>query len=126
MFNGFLKVGVCSPEVKVADTIFNGEKIKAEILKAEEALMPYPFMDEVIFRLEEQGQTLGEMLNQEFYYEKENKISPEIKKQYLEKFASRARGAVFKWNLLPEVAKINENSLNKKEKFEKLKSLLVF
>ena len=97
-----------------------------EILKAEEALMPYPFMDEIIFRLEEIGQSLGEMLKEEFYYEKENKISKEVKKQYLEKFASRARGAVFKWGLLPEVAKINENSLNKSEKFDKLNSLLVF
>ena len=97
-----------------------------EILKAEEALMPYPFMDEVIFRLEEMGQTLGEMMNEEFYFEKENKISKDVKKKYLEKFASRARGAVFKWGLLPEVAKISENSLNKPEKFKKLESLLVF
>ena len=97
-----------------------------EILKAEEALMPYPFMDEVIFRLEELGQTLGEMMNEEFYFEKENKIPTDIKKQYLEKFAYRAKSAVFKWGLLPEVAKINEKSLNKPEKFNELKSLLVF
>ena len=98
----------------------------SEILKAEEALMPYPFMDEVIFRLEELGQTLGEMMNEEFYFEKENKIPTDIKKQYLEKFAYRAKSAVFKWGLLPEVAKINEKSLNKPEKFNELKSLLVF
>lgn len=35
MYNGFLKVGVVSPEIKVADTKFNAEKIKLEIINAE-------------------------------------------------------------------------------------------
>ena len=35
MFNGFLKVGVVSPEIKVGDVVFNAEKIKEEILNAE-------------------------------------------------------------------------------------------
>lgn len=94
-------------------------------LTAESALMPYPFMDEVIFRLEILGQNFSQMMGEEFYYEKIHKLSQEQKLTWLNKFANRVEGAVFKWNLMPEIAQINEKSLNRKEHFEKLKSLFV-
>lgn len=91
-------------------------------LKAEEALMPYPFMDEVIFRLEELNQNFQTMMNEPFYFE----TTKEQKKAWLEKFAKRVEGAVFKWGLMPEIAIINEKSLNKKEYFKELKSRFIF
>lgn len=91
-------------------------------LKAEEALMPYPFMDEVIFRLEELNQNFQKIMNEAFYFE----TSKEQKRAWLEKFAKRVNGAVFKWGLIPEIAVISEKSLNKKEHFEELKSRFVF
>ena len=46
-----------------------------ETLKAEDALMPYEFLDEVIWRIENLNQSINNMMQNEFIYEKKNAIS---------------------------------------------------
>lgn len=94
-----------------------------ETLRAEDALMPYAFMDEVILRLEDLAQNTSEMMKEEFYFERAQGISPEQKKLWLEKFEKRVRAAVFKWGLMPKSPKMSKNSLNTPQNFEKLKAL---
>ena len=65
-------------------------------LLAEEALMPYEFLDEVIWRLENLQQTAQQMLKERFLYEKDHNITFEQKKAWLEKFAKRVQFAQLK------------------------------
>ena len=81
---------------------------------AEEALMPYDFLDEVIWRIEILHQTKDEILNQKFVYEKENQISKEQKKEWLDKFFCRMMSASCKGNLMPVFPLVDEVSINKK------------
>ncbi len=92
-------------------------------LNAESALMPYPFMDEVIFRLEVLGQNFTQMMDSKFVFEDSCAISKEQKRAWLDKFIKIVEGAVFKWSLMPEIAVVDENSLNRKECIEELKAL---
>lgn len=46
-------------------------------LVAEDALMPYEFMDEVIWRLENKNETIKDMLQSEFVYEENHPVSLE-------------------------------------------------
>ena len=87
-------------------------------LCAEEALMPYEFLDETIWRVENLAQNADEMLNEEFLYEKKYKISKEQKNEWLEKFAKRVQSAQFKCGLMPTGAIVDENSISKIEYFQ--------
>lgn len=58
-------------------------------LVAEDALMPYEFLDEVIWRIENKKEHYYDMLNSEFLYEKKHKVSQEQKIQWLDKFYKR-------------------------------------
>ena len=70
-------------------------------LIAEDALMPYEFMDEAIWRLENKKECYSDMLNSEFLYEKKNNISQEQKIQWLDKFYKRMSTALYKKTILP-------------------------
>ena len=48
-------------------------------LNAEDALMPYEFLDEVIWRIENLNQSIDNMMQNEFLYEKKNKVTKETK-----------------------------------------------
>jgi NAD+ synthetase len=52
-------------------------------LKAEDALMPYEFLDEIIWRIENKSEMYKQMLNSTFVYERSNKISKEQKTEWL-------------------------------------------
>lgn len=84
-------------------------------LLAEEALMPYEFLDEVIWRLENLNQIMDNMITEEFLYEKKHKISKEIKKQWLEKFFRRMNNALYKWYIVPPGPITDARSINKAE-----------
>ncbi|MCQ2754954.1 MAG: NAD(+) synthase [bacterium] len=70
-------------------------------LNAEDALMPYEFMDEIIWRIEKKQETYSDMLNSEFVYEKQNNISQEQKKEWINKFFKRMSGALYKATIMP-------------------------
>ena len=69
-------------------------------LCAEDALMPYEFMDEVIWRIENKNENYSQMLDAEFVYEKTNKISKAQKAQWLDKFYRRMASAMYKWSIM--------------------------
>jgi NH3-dependent NAD+ synthetase len=82
-------------------------------LKAEDALMPYEFLDEVIWRIENLNQSIDNMMQSEFLYEKNNVIDEKIKRAWLEKFFRRMNSAIYKWYILPPAPIIDCNSINK-------------
>ncbi len=84
-------------------------------LLAEDALMPYEFLDEVIWRMENLNQSINNMMNYEFLYEKKNKIDNETKKAWLSKFAKRMNSALYKWYIIPPGPVIDARSINKIE-----------
>lgn len=86
-----------------------------ETLKAEEALMPYEFMDEVIWRIENKHESYNDMINSTFLYETKEKVSAEIKKEWLDKFYSRMSRALYKWSILPPSVIVEGHSINKSD-----------
>lgn len=82
-------------------------------LKAEDALMPYEFMDEVIWRIENTNQSIDNMMQSEFLYEKKNVLNIETKKLWLEKFFKRMSSAIYKWYISAPSPIIDSNSINK-------------
>lgn len=84
-----------------------------ETLKAEEALMPYEFMDEVIWRIENRHESYQDMISSAFLYETKHKVPPEKKKEWLDKFYKRMSGALYKWSILPPSVIVEGRSINK-------------
>ncbi len=82
-------------------------------LIAEDALMPYEFLDEIIWRIENKKEHYFDMLNSEFLYEKNNKISREQKIEWLDKFYRRMSTALYKWSILPPSVIVDSRSINK-------------
>lgn len=89
-------------------------------LLAEEALMPYEFLDEIIWRVENLNQTMNEMLDVEFVYEKNMKksgdnISKEQKQEWLQKFFRRMSTGFYKWTIMPPTPIVDACSINNHE-----------
>jgi hypothetical protein len=64
---------------------------------AEEALMPYEFLDEVIWYFENYNMHIDEMMQKEFLY----KTDKAQKEEWIKKFFMRMQGALYKWTLEP-------------------------
>ena len=86
-----------------------------ETLKAEEALMPYEFLDEVIWRIENKHESYHDMIDSTFLYETKHEIPPEKKKEWLDKFYKRMAGALYKWSILPPSVIVEGRSINKSD-----------
>lgn len=84
-------------------------------LLAEEALMPYEFLDEVIWRIENLNQSIDNMMKSEFLYEKNNILDSKTKLNWLNKFFKRMNTALYKWYILPPSPVIDARSINKIE-----------
>lgn len=89
-------------------------------LLAEEALMPYEFLDEVIWRVENLQQTIGDMMDAEFLHEKHLKeqgtpLSSAQKLEWLRKFFRRMSTALYKWTIMPPSPIVDARSINKAE-----------
>ena len=84
-------------------------------LCAEDALMPYEFLDEVIWRIENKNQSYNDLLNVDFVYEKNNKISKEQKIEWLDKFFRRMSTALYKWSIMSPAVIVDAHSINKSE-----------
>lgn len=70
-------------------------------LIAEDALMPYEFLDEVIWRIENKKENYHNMLSSEFLYEKNHPLTKEQKTQWLDKFYRRMAAALYKKSIMP-------------------------
>ena len=81
-------------------------------LNAEDALMPYEFLDEIIWRIENKNEEYNDLIQAEFIYEKEHKISKEQKIEWIEKFFSRMSKAHYKWSILPPSVIVDSHSIN--------------
>ncbi len=84
-------------------------------LIAEDALMPYEFMDEIIWRIENKHESYREMFETEFLYEKEHAITQEQKTEWLDKFYRRMSSALYKWSILPPSVIVDARSINKND-----------
>lgn len=82
-------------------------------LIAEDALMPYEFLDEIIWRIENRQETYEDMLKSTFTYEKQHDISKEQKEEWLKKFYKRMSTAFYKWSIMPPFVAIEPHSINK-------------
>ena len=70
-------------------------------LIAEDALMPYEFLDEVIWRIENKHETFDSMIKSQFVYETKNNLTKAQKREWLEKFYRRMACATYKKSILP-------------------------
>lgn len=86
-----------------------------ETLKAEEALMPYEFLDEIIWRIENKHESYNDMIHDKFLYEKKHHIDIEQKKNWLDKFYLRMSKALYKWYILPPSVIVEGRSINKSD-----------
>ena len=84
-------------------------------LLAEEALMPYEFLDEAIWRFENKHENYDEMFLSEFIYERENTVSKEQKEEWLNKFFTRMLRGRYKLSILPPTVVVDSYSFNKNE-----------
>lgn len=82
-------------------------------LIAEDALMPYEFLDEIIWRIENKKEHYYDMLESEFLYEKTHKITKEQKTEWIDKFYRRMSTALYKWSILPPSIIVDSRSINK-------------
>ena len=74
--------------------------------------MPYEFLDEIIWRIENNNETFEYMLNDKFLYECTHKISFEQKKEWIEKFYKRMKNAVYKWTIMPPAVILDTKTIN--------------
>jgi NAD+ synthase (glutamine-hydrolysing) len=89
-------------------------------LTAEEANGPFLFRDEIIWRIENLGQSYQQMLNdtEPFLYEKKHPISREQKQAWLELFFNRMSKAVFKWSIAPPTVIVDGGGTIVKTEFQ--------
>ena len=84
-------------------------------LIAEDALMPYEFLDEVIWRIENKKENYHDMLKSEFLYEKTHELTKEQKTQWLDKFYRRMSTALYKKSIMPPHVIVDSPSYNSKQ-----------
>lgn len=70
-------------------------------LKAEDALMPYEFLDEVIWRIENKHESYLDMIESPFLYETKCPVSKKQKTLWLDRFYKKMAAALYKWSILP-------------------------
>ncbi len=95
-------------------------------LLAEDALMPYEFLDEIIWRIENLHQTKETMLKEWFLYEQKNSITNKQKSEWIDKFFKRVQTALFKWSIMPPSPIVDSRSINKTEYNQPITSKLKF
>ena len=75
--------------------------------------MPYEFLDEIIWRIENLQQGYNELLNIKFVYEKNHSISKEQKIEWLDKFYRRMSTSFYKWSISAPSVIVEPHSINK-------------
>lgn len=91
-------------------------------LCAEDALMPYEFLDEIIWRIENRQENYQTLMESEFIYEKKMNVSKEQKQEWLDKFYRRMSSALYKGSIMPPATIVDSHSINKIDYFQPITS----
>ena len=91
-------------------------------LCAEDALMPYEFLDEIIWRIENLQESYQELMEAEFIYETKMGISKTQKQEWLDKFYRRMSFALFKGVIMPPSPIVDSHSINKIDYYQPVTS----
>lgn len=94
-------------------------------LLAEDDNMPYEFLDEIIWRIENLHQSFNQLMNETFLYEKTNKLTKKQKEEWLEKFYRKMPYALYKWSILPPSVLVDSKSINKADYRQPIVSLRI-
>ncbi|MCQ2744556.1 MAG: hypothetical protein MJ230_07180, partial [bacterium] len=81
-------------------------------LNAEDALMPYEFLDEIIWRIENKHEKYDDLVCSKFVYEEKMQISKEQKIEWIDKFFNRMSKAHYKWLIFPPSIIVDSQSIN--------------
>jgi len=100
--------------------------ITGQLVTAEEDNMPYPFLDEIIWLIENKNYGIDAIKKHKFVYEKENYVSLETKLDWINKFYKKSQCAVFKWHILPPSIITNKNTINQSSYYQPIISKLVW
>ncbi len=84
-------------------------------VSAEEDNMPYEFLDEIIWFVENFGFGFDDLMNHKFLYEKRHQLMQELKEEWIKKFFWKSKCAVYKWHILPPSIIIDAHSINSVE-----------
>lgn len=82
---------------------------------AEEENMPYEFLDEIIWYVENAGYGFDDLLNHNFCYEKHHPLTLEVKTEWINKFYWKSKCAVYKWHIIPPSIVTDAHSINSVE-----------
>lgn len=85
---------------------------KTRTVTAEEENMPYEFLDEIIWCVENLNYGFDELVEHVFLYEEKNPISKEQKIDWVNKFFDKVQKAIFKWHILPPSVVVDSKSIN--------------
>jgi NAD+ synthetase len=101
------------------------DKEKGRTITAEEDNMPYPFLDEIIWHVENKKFGYRELVNHKFLYEKEHAISQEQKEAWIAKFFDKAQKAIFKWHIFPISIIVDSQTINDMEYYHPIVSKFI-
>lgn len=82
---------------------------------AEEDNMPYEFLDEIIWLIENKHFDKQELISHNFIYEKKYKIDIKQKEEWINKFYWKSKCAVYKWHIMPPSVIVDICSINSVE-----------
>ena len=82
---------------------------------AEEENMPYEFLDEIIWFVENNGFGFDDLINHKFYFETKHSVSNEQKNEWINKFFYKSKFAVYKWHIMPPSVIVDIHSINSAE-----------
>lgn len=82
---------------------------------AEEDNMPYEFLDEIIWFVENSGYGFNGLMHHTFLYEKKHSLTTEQKTEWINKFFWKSKCAVYKWHILPPSVITDIHSINSVE-----------
>jgi NH3-dependent NAD+ synthetase len=99
-----------------ADLAVNPET--GALLTAEDALMPYEFADEIIWRIETLQQSKQELMEACFQWENDKPLSKPQKKEWIDRFFCRMTAAVFKWWVAPPMIIVEGNGSISKSDYQ--------
>ena len=91
---------------------------------AEEDNMPYEFLDEIIWLVENNGFGYDELVNHNYHYEVKNPISIEQKTEWVKKYFWKSKCAVYKWHIMPASVIIDKHSIISPDYYQSILSKL--
>lgn len=87
-------------------------KDKTRHVTAEEENMPYEFLDEIIWCVENLNFGYEDLISHEFVYEQKNDLSQDEKEEWIRKYYYKSQRAIYKWHILPPSIIVDSKSIN--------------